>query len=650
MKKVLSVLMVTIMLFSIVMFPVSADNGEISVYLDGQKIEFDVPPQIVNGRTMVPMRKIFEELGATVDWDNMSRTAIGKKDNTVVKITINDKKMQINDNTIYLDVPAQLIDGKTMVPVRAISESFYCDVLWEQESKRVSINTMNESDSTDAISDKKEIHVGYDFITLLDSNNNLYGWGNNDEGQLILENAKYNKPTKIASNIKKVQCGLKHTLVLTVDGKVYCYGNNTYSQHGGKNPGEPILEDIIDIASANNHCIALDTNGTVFCWGENQFGIDTKEKISTPVELLTKVKKIFTMQKLCMYILEDGTLYATGDDMNLYKCRTQKSSKFFSHNIKKAITYVDEQEMDIALNLVNKNISDVDADGEIIIAKTSEEEIILYYAHKYSKLIDECGVNIPYLNWHKSNDGEMWINREDSSLYINSTIVGYTITPKYPYIEDVESAKHLESGAYVAVLKDGSVWTFGKNDNGTLGNASSNNTAYPNKIIDSEMPLEETLDIQLVSTGMFTDGYTLLVKFVNKAGEIVKPTGSIHVKIYNDFDTLYTGTVYVYNKSYNKDNSAEIIIQSSKIKKSSSETGNVDIVFEKAFCETMCSGIAEELPVYREESSNSGKTVYVTPSGSRYHFDATCGGKNSYGISLKGARDAGYSACQKCAR
>ena len=64
MKKVLSVLMITIMLFSTTMFPVSAANGEIGVYLDAAKIEFDVKPRIINGRTMVPIRAIFEKMGA----------------------------------------------------------------------------------------------------------------------------------------------------------------------------------------------------------------------------------------------------------------------------------------------------------------------------------------------------------------------------------------------------------------------------------------------------------------------------------------------------------------------------------------------------------------------------------------------------------
>ena len=139
MRKVLSVLMITIMLFSTMMFPMSAENGEISVYLNGSKIEFDVSAQIIDGRTMVPMRKIFEELGATVDWNDSTQTAIGTKENTVVKFTINDYTMYKNESAIALDVPAQLINGRTLIPLRALSEAFDCQVGWDGNTNTISI-------------------------------------------------------------------------------------------------------------------------------------------------------------------------------------------------------------------------------------------------------------------------------------------------------------------------------------------------------------------------------------------------------------------------------------------------------------------------------------------------------------------------------
>ena len=139
MKKVLSVLMTTIMLFLTMMFPVSADNGEISVYLDAAKIEFDVKPQIINGRTMVPIRAIFEKMGAVVEWDGNTSSAICTKGDTVVKMTVNSMDMYINNQLTKMDISPVVIDGRTLAPARYVAEAFGADVQWSQKNNTVVI-------------------------------------------------------------------------------------------------------------------------------------------------------------------------------------------------------------------------------------------------------------------------------------------------------------------------------------------------------------------------------------------------------------------------------------------------------------------------------------------------------------------------------
>ena len=117
----------------------SYDPNIINVIVDGNYINFDTKPQFVNGRTMVPMRRIFEELGATVQWDNATWTAIAKKGGTEIRFTIDDYTMYKNGSPNTLDVPAQLIDGRTLVPLRAVSEAFGCDVGWDGTDNVVSI-------------------------------------------------------------------------------------------------------------------------------------------------------------------------------------------------------------------------------------------------------------------------------------------------------------------------------------------------------------------------------------------------------------------------------------------------------------------------------------------------------------------------------
>ena len=106
---------------------------EVSVFLDGARINFpEQAPAIVNEKTLVPLRAIFEALGATVAWDDATKTVTAVRGQDTIKLSIGDTKLYKNGEVAYeLDVPAQIMgSGFTMVPVRAISESFGCKVDW----------------------------------------------------------------------------------------------------------------------------------------------------------------------------------------------------------------------------------------------------------------------------------------------------------------------------------------------------------------------------------------------------------------------------------------------------------------------------------------------------------------------------------------
>ena len=116
-----------------------ATDGKIKVYVNGRRILFDAEPMLVNSRTMVPVRAIFEALGATVTWDNNTRTAIGVLGDTTVKITIGQAYLLKNGEMVSLDSPALLSSGRTYVPVRAIAESYNCTVDWDNDTRTVTI-------------------------------------------------------------------------------------------------------------------------------------------------------------------------------------------------------------------------------------------------------------------------------------------------------------------------------------------------------------------------------------------------------------------------------------------------------------------------------------------------------------------------------
>ena len=150
MKKLISVLLTIIMAVSATAIPAIA-NDNITVKLDGKEVAFDVAPQLVNERTMVPVRAIFEALGATVEWDQQTNTVTSSKDGTVIQLTINNPIMKVNGREVVLDTAACIIGERTLVPVRAISESFNLNVDWDGTAKTVIINSTAPTPSYDNV-------------------------------------------------------------------------------------------------------------------------------------------------------------------------------------------------------------------------------------------------------------------------------------------------------------------------------------------------------------------------------------------------------------------------------------------------------------------------------------------------------------------
>ena len=136
-KKVLCLLITMLLLVSVVT-PVMA-QGPIKVIVGGKRIRLDVWPDIINDRTMVPLRAIFEELGADVDWNGETRTVTSTKGETTIKLTIDDPVMYVNGEEVALDSPACIVENRTLVPVRAISEAFDLKVEWDSDTRTVRV-------------------------------------------------------------------------------------------------------------------------------------------------------------------------------------------------------------------------------------------------------------------------------------------------------------------------------------------------------------------------------------------------------------------------------------------------------------------------------------------------------------------------------
>lgn len=124
--------------------PQRIKSSEYLVVLDGKELVFDQPPIMVSDRVLVPLRMIFEELGSMVEWDDNTQTVTATNGKTKLTISIGSFEMYKNDELITLDVEPQLVNDRTLVPVRAVAEGFGCLVDWIDEKNTVVITSSNQ--------------------------------------------------------------------------------------------------------------------------------------------------------------------------------------------------------------------------------------------------------------------------------------------------------------------------------------------------------------------------------------------------------------------------------------------------------------------------------------------------------------------------
>ncbi len=118
---------------------IKVSNSKVSVNVNNTDITFDQNPLVINGRTLAPVRAIFEALGATVEWKNDTREVVSTKGDTTITMAIDNSTMYKNGEAITLDVAPQIIGERTLVPVRAIAEAFNCKVEWNNDTQTVII-------------------------------------------------------------------------------------------------------------------------------------------------------------------------------------------------------------------------------------------------------------------------------------------------------------------------------------------------------------------------------------------------------------------------------------------------------------------------------------------------------------------------------
>ncbi len=142
MKRLLVFILIWGMVIHSFMMQVAAQplsQSEIKVLFNGNPLEFDVKPSVKDGRTLVPFRKILEAFGAEVKWDAEQQVVSAKKGSTEMYLKIGIDYAYVNGYEVNLDVAPETLEGRTLVPLRFISESLGAEVGWDEAAGTVAI-------------------------------------------------------------------------------------------------------------------------------------------------------------------------------------------------------------------------------------------------------------------------------------------------------------------------------------------------------------------------------------------------------------------------------------------------------------------------------------------------------------------------------
>lgn len=119
--------------------PIDTNDGKLYVTVNGKRISGDVDPVLDNSRMLVPLRQVFETMGAEVIWDNETKTATCNLNGTSVKVTLNSSVANINGESFTLDAAPKVVNDRILVPVRFIAEGLGAHVTWREKTKTAEI-------------------------------------------------------------------------------------------------------------------------------------------------------------------------------------------------------------------------------------------------------------------------------------------------------------------------------------------------------------------------------------------------------------------------------------------------------------------------------------------------------------------------------
>ncbi|KAF6574417.1 C40 family peptidase [Paenibacillus sp. SEL3] len=115
-----------------------------TVYVDDRPLQLAAQPLLLEGTALVPMRQLFEAQGAELSWNESSKTVTATKNEAVLTYRMGELAATLNGKTLSLNVPGQIVEGNTMIPLRFVSEALGSTVKWDALTRAIRIVSSND--------------------------------------------------------------------------------------------------------------------------------------------------------------------------------------------------------------------------------------------------------------------------------------------------------------------------------------------------------------------------------------------------------------------------------------------------------------------------------------------------------------------------
>lgn len=370
-KKIFMITMVLILCFTITAF----GQDQVKIYVNNEIVSFDVEPFIENGRTLIPLRGVFEKLGARVDWNKSLQEVVIKDDNNEIEMLLGKNKVMVNGVIKDIDVPTRMINSRTFAPLRFIVENLGHEVRWDENTKSVYISKNNVAPADKNLIQRVESKEN--LLALLEYNSKLYNYIWMGRG-IVVDDAVEDKelsgapqeapvapapePESDRSDTNNQVEGVQEGDIIKNDGKYIYISTGKGLKIIDANPKAPKLlltldipenTSISEIFTAGNKLIVIGQNNFFYIMTEPQPMIEGMDLMEKPAIMPPRYYEdrtnvlIYNMENIEKPVLEREFLF----DGNYLSARVIDDSLYLINNkyINFGYSYYDKSDIEIPL-------------------------------------------------------------------------------------------------------------------------------------------------------------------------------------------------------------------------------------------------------------------------------------------------------------